>query len=502
MLYIGGDLFLRKNYQLTLFLTLIIFTAVIAVFFATSNYLKMREYTIDSNERYVEQATDLVLHELNSLDENYYTLNNEVAEEMKTNMATLQEQYAENPHVDTWEIDAMAEELNMDIYIINRDSVITQANVPRDLHLDFNECCSEFVNVLDERRQSNELFIDGLEIGQQTGNITKYSYHVTPDQQYVLELGYNIENDHTSEKYNFLTLIDELVEKIDPIEDIRIINYGGFIYGEEKELLAGKELSAFKEAKNANQLVERKASEGDKPLVVRYVPTYFEYDSAKTNLNVVEITYTNERLSELLSQIKHVFIIHLIFGLLTTIILSGLLSRWLARPLYMAFHDSLTGLKNRGAYDDDLSKLLQEKKSERLLILLDIDNFKLINDQLGHAVGDEVIILFGQLIEEIARPDQYCYRIGGDEFVILLQDADYDEAKEISQRVIDEFERRINEMDGVRALPISVSIGMTVSHKGDAPIDLIKGADIALYESKKKMGAEKIQQYQRGTLAR
>ena len=98
-----------------------------------------------------------------------------------------------------------------------------------------------------------------------------------------------------------------------------------------------------------------------------------------------------------------------------------------ARLQHIAFHDSLTGLPNRRRFQDELAAGARPRPgaSRRVqfsLMFLDFDRFKLINDSLGHAVGDEFLIAVARRIQQSVRPKDIVARLGGDEFAILTDD--------------------------------------------------------------------------------
>lgn len=485
---------MKKNYRFTLFITLISFTLIIATFFSATNYFKLKEQLIYSNELEVEYAADKVMHALKSLDKAYYVLDHDAANKMKHNMLSLQNKYINNPDIDSWNIKQIANELGMDVYIINNNNIISHTNVYADLGMNFPVCCASLTKQLDERRVSGELFIDGLDVEQKTGTIKKYSYQASPDKHYIFELGSNLENELILEKYNFLTEIDELVQDILPIEEINVINRGGVIYGANGGKVYDERKIAFEKARNSDEMVEIKQERDSESVMIRYIPITLEYDTTTTKSNVVEVIYNQKELTELLKHNRQLLFIQYFFILIITTILSMILSSWLSRPMYLAFHDSLTGLKNRASFDEDLEKILVEEKRTVMLLLLDLDNFKMINDKLGHHSGDEMLKLTATTIHRIVGETCTCYRLGGDEFVIILPEGNRSAVLRIAHELFEEFEIEVQAKEELSELPVSISLGYAMSIKDDTPTDLLKKADIALYKSKENE-LEKIQEY-------
>ena len=147
---------------------------------------------------------------------------------------------------------------------------------------------------------------------------------------------------------------------------------------------------------------------------------------------------------------------------------------------YKASHDELTGAYNRAGYDLLLSSI--DLKTTYML-LIDVDNFKGINDTYGHDTGDRILKKIVSTLNRNFRSDDYVCRIGGDEFVVLMVHAD-----ETRQELIATKIRNINTQlaDTSDNLPqTSVSVGITHGTKVSDRQDLYKSSDTALYETKR-----------------
>ncbi len=153
-----------------------------------------------------------------------------------------------------------------------------------------------------------------------------------------------------------------------------------------------------------------------------------------------------------------------------------------------ATHDPLTGLANRTLVLRHLEQSRHQAKPMAVLFL-DLDNFKLINDSLGHGVGDAVLDHAGQQLVRATPSNGLVGRLGGDEFVVLLNDeSDHDALAERSTRLLDALTEPIR-MQG-RALHINGSIGIVVALPGDdrSGQDLLRDADVAMYQAKTRGG--------------
>jgi diguanylate cyclase (GGDEF)-like protein len=151
-----------------------------------------------------------------------------------------------------------------------------------------------------------------------------------------------------------------------------------------------------------------------------------------------------------------------------------------------AFQDSLTLLPNRALFRDRLEQALirAARRQARVgLLYLDLDNFKLINDGLGHQAGDELLVEAAKRLQACVRGEDTVARLGGDEFVILLGSATEAEAVLAAERVEQQF-RRPFKIDG-RDFVTTVSVGIALGDAGhDRPDLLLRNADIAMYLAK------------------
>ena len=151
-----------------------------------------------------------------------------------------------------------------------------------------------------------------------------------------------------------------------------------------------------------------------------------------------------------------------------------------------AEHDTLTGLPNRTHLNRALGLAVTDDSwhtPSRVLLFIDLDHFKNVNDTLGHAAGDTVLITVAQRLRHILRPEDTIVRLGGDEFVILLAaDIKTDEAMHIAHRIVTTINEDIN--IGDQTVRIGASIGLSVSQINQHPADLLAAADSAAYLAK------------------
>ncbi|MCL1879903.1 MAG: GGDEF domain-containing protein [Actinomycetia bacterium] len=190
-------------------------------------------------------------------------------------------------------------------------------------------------------------------------------------------------------------------------------------------------------------------------------------------------------------------IVVLVIALLLTILLLIMReNRRIQKSLYtQANDDAVTGLPNRRfffTYLDESAKTLEEQRGLLAVLFLDIDNFKAVNDQAGHDVGDTLLKLIGQLLDEMLaqtakekNTDCLTARLGGDEFVQLLPISSHQDAQTYIERLYLAFKERLELQEYIENHRIGLSIGMAVAPEQAADYhDLIRMADIAMYHAK------------------
>lgn len=468
---------------------MIAFALFISLFGATYSYQKLKEQVYASHEFELSHIEENVKQSLMSIEKVYHYFDLDTEERMLTNSEYLLEKYAENPHLDTWNYQQLKELFNMDVYILNDENVVIYTSFEEDLGLDFEVCCPKLSQTLHERRESGQFYADGIDISQNTGEIRKFSYVGTPDKQYLFELGYALQDGEVFEQFDFLKAIDELVQTYSSIDEIHVINPGGFFFGEE---VANLELPeererAFEEALGSGKTTEIVDGEGEKRTVYRYVPYVSEYDMGTTQRKVIEITYNENELDALLDETRRSFVIQIVIIIVVTTLIASLISRWVSRPMYLAYHDCLTGLKNRAAYEE----FLQEKRSDSgklAYLLLDLDNFKAINDTYGHDTGDEKLKKTANILKQFEQKGVEIFRLGGDEFVMIMSETTIEETEQQAKQLIakmNETFQNFNCSENDPQLSVSIGIAFAPDH-GDDYDELYKKADAALYMSKEK----------------
>lgn len=164
-----------------------------------------------------------------------------------------------------------------------------------------------------------------------------------------------------------------------------------------------------------------------------------------------------------------------------------LLARARERLAHLALHDTLTGLPNRALLLDHAAQALarqQRDGGEVALLFIDLDRFKLVNDSLGHAAGDDLLVQAAARLDAAMCDTDTVARIGGDEFVVLCEEISPGQADQLADRILEAF-RMPFLLDGNEAI-VTTSIGVAVTAAGQhaSPAELLRDADTAMYRAK------------------
>jgi diguanylate cyclase (GGDEF)-like protein len=153
------------------------------------------------------------------------------------------------------------------------------------------------------------------------------------------------------------------------------------------------------------------------------------------------------------------------------------------RVLQLATKDSLTGLYNRSQFNDSLAQRIENGRRHQRkfsLMLLDLDNFKQVNDNFGHKAGDEVLIEFSNILKASIRTTESVYRFVGDEFAILIDDPEFVTNKLIAERIM----HSVGHCKLMSKYGVTTSIGFTLAEGADCEENIFARADKGLYKAK------------------
>jgi len=156
---------------------------------------------------------------------------------------------------------------------------------------------------------------------------------------------------------------------------------------------------------------------------------------------------------------------------------------------HQALHDGLTGLANRALFRERVVRALDRSRGRDgrpfAILFIDLDDFKRLNDTLGHARGDDVLVAVARRVDESLRPTDMAARLGGDEFAVLLDDvADEELALSIAIRLADALREPIHLGEAAPAIAASIGVALSGNDVRETADDLLRNADVAMYAAK------------------
>jgi diguanylate cyclase (GGDEF)-like protein/PAS domain S-box-containing protein len=153
------------------------------------------------------------------------------------------------------------------------------------------------------------------------------------------------------------------------------------------------------------------------------------------------------------------------------------------RLAFEAAHDSMTGLSNRSTFTERVTVALAANHGQVAVLFVDLDHFKIVNDGLGHAAGDELLVKVSQRLRAVMRPGDALARFGGDEFVVLCDRiTGHKAAAKIAERMLGTFTDPI--IVAGHEVFVTASIGISLAESGDTADTLLRDADVAMYQAK------------------
>jgi diguanylate cyclase (GGDEF)-like protein len=164
--------------------------------------------------------------------------------------------------------------------------------------------------------------------------------------------------------------------------------------------------------------------------------------------------------------------------------------RFEPRPSDRSLRDPLTGLPGRSLFLDHVSLALaraRRQESTLAVVLLDLDRVKRINDSVGHAAGDRLLVATARRLDQAVRASDVLARVGGDEFAVLCEVEDRDQALVVAQRLLDAVQ--VPTLLGSEEVGVTASVGVAVATSGERPQDLLRDADRAMHRAKERGGA-------------
>ncbi|WP_431027567.1 GGDEF domain-containing protein [Lysinibacillus sp. LZ02] len=483
-----------KRLQMRLLLCLIAFSIILVSVVTFTNRELLRKDIKAEQQKSLELIENHILSDMRIVDNAHYYFDSVVSDQLETELHKMAKLYEENPDVLEWDLEALKAQHGYEIYILDETNTVIHTTFTSDLGLSFSACCSKFSAGLDKRRLSGGYYSDAINISTTTGELWKYSYLATPDKKYLLELGLNASNVNIFQKFNFFKTATDLVNKYDDLLDVRILNSGGYYldanHGEDYKIEHHTERfkEAYEKALKTMEPVEYTDQlESGYREISRFIPYQAEQVRGASTKRVIYMKYGNgNELASLQRNIQQFWVI-LVIAIITSLILLIVISGILTKTIRLAVFDPLTGVNNRASYVNLMEELLRRKRKDNVgLLLVDLDNFKQVNDQYGHIEGDHVLAETAAILKNVVKKEGTVARFGGDEFAIVLPNATVDRIEAIANDVLQAFRVKKTGTDGAWEI-LSISIGGALQKEEmETETMLFARADKALYQSKNR----------------
>ncbi|MEE1131529.1 MAG: GGDEF domain-containing protein [Caryophanon sp.] len=437
-----------------------------------------------------EQNIFMQLSEMDSAHAYFSTLEDE---EMRKGLYELRDYYEENPDVHTWDLEAIGKKYApREFYIINAQNRMEVTTHEPSENFDFNECCAEFVRLIQERLQTDEFYFDGLENSAATRDAWMYSYLATPDHRYLMEFGTRFGDTSVSKYFGYEETVSNLLTNNPALRDLRLLTYEGFVLNFSTDLMTIDDLDADIRRAYYNVIDTGKVSEVRKVLTDGYIEThrFLPYQAEETRGNatqrIIYAKYDNAEELAISHKNNRIFSWMAGVGIVTAVIAMLIILKIFTKTIRLATYDTLTGAYNRASYLQHMNSLIESRSADPIgLMLVDLDNFKKLNDEYGHAEGDVALRELTMILKEIAQKKGYVVRFGGDEFGIVYERVDEEKLQVVAESILQRV-RTQHEKNPLWSI-LSVSIGATLQKESrEAELELFKRADEALYMSKRR----------------
>ncbi|RUL56530.1 GGDEF domain-containing protein [Lysinibacillus antri] len=483
-----------NNLRMKLLLGLVLFAIIVV---STISYINRQMLITDIQEQEVsnrELIEDHILNDMRSVDIAHYYLDIEISREMEQFLRDMVKKYEMNPNVMDWDLEAMKGKQGFEIYILDEANTVIHTTFQQDLGLNFSACCTEFSSLLDHRRKSGLFYSDGIDVSTTTGEINKYSYLGTPDDKYLFELSVSTKTIPVFRQFNFVRTANYLVDKYEDLLDVKIMNAGGYFLNDalvKTSVTSVKDMPTkfkehFEKARMTMEPVEYTIEkEGGLIETFRFLPYEATHQRGDSTKRVIYVKYDNGHELALLKQNTEQFWKLLTISFFISLFMLMVFIKILSKTFNLAKYDPLTGVHNRASYMNYIEKLTGWNRKSFGLLLVDLDNFKKVNDKFGHAKGDEVLMEAAKLLQTVAKKQGFVARLGGDEFAIVIPNASEEHLNHFASEVIRSFRGSKNKnLQSEIWEVLSVSVGGTLIKTGEEGHKLFNRADEALYKAK------------------
>lgn len=481
-----------KNLRIKLLLSLIAFAVILV---AVISYVN-RQILVADIEKQVAVNKVLIenhiLTDMQTIDNAHFYFDKNISEKMEQELKNLKIYYRENSNIATWDLQQMKNKHGMDIYIIDQSNKVIYSTFPKDIGLDFSRCCQRFSALLDERRASGEFYSDGIDISTTTGEYRKFGYLATHDKKYLLELGIDLLNDPVFQTFNFEKTAEYLIAKYEDLVEVQTINAGGVFFDNSRTKRnnvqdQSKQFQKYFElAKKKMEPVEYQTLNQSYIETHLFLPYEAETVRGESSKRVVYVKFVNFTKIEALQKNLKQFWVLLFIALLTAFIMLLVINKILSKTIHLATFDPLTGVYNRATYIRKIDNLLRKRKMNVPgLLLIDLDNFKQVNDHYGHVEGDHILIETAMILKRVVKNNGFVVRFGGDEFAIVLYDTTEQHMQQIAEDILTQIRTvKYEEHSSEKWSVLSVSMGGALYLAEDTEMSLFERADKALYQSK------------------
>ncbi|MFJ7888954.1 diguanylate cyclase [Lysinibacillus xylanilyticus] len=484
-----------KNLRIKLLISLIAFALIlVGVIF----YVNRKILTEDIKKQEVMNRTLIenhILRDMQTVDNADFYFDKNLSDKMEEVLRKLITYYKENPYIAKWDLQKVKSENEMDVYILDQSNTVIYTTFEKDKGLNFSECCHRFSTLLDERRASGQYYTDGIDISTTTGGYRKFGYLATPDKKYLFEVGIDLLEDPVFQTFNFAKTADYLIDNYVDLLEVQTINAGGVFFDDSKsrKITVNDQSKMFQEHFEQAKIT-MKPTEYQKEFKNGYIEKYrflpYEAEAIRgeSSKRVVFVKYGNFTEIRALTKNTKQFRGLLFIALGTSFIMLLVINKLLSKTIHLATYDPLTNVYNRATYIRKMDKQLRLRKTNQPgLLLLDLDNFKQVNDRYGHVEGDKILIETAKTLKQEVGKNGFVVRFGGDEFAIVLYDTKDEHMEKLANSILEKI-HHLRYADNVsidRWSVLSVSMGGAICiHPDESERSLFERADKALYQSK------------------
>lgn len=483
------------------------FSIIVVVFFILAyisygNYKSTTKIIKSEHEAKHKLVEESIFNTIKYADAINQIAENELSEKMMEISISLVDKYRQDSDIFNWNLEELKNKFgNYEIYIIDKSLTVIMTTFKPDLGINFKQYQS-FSKILQSRLQGNSFVSDRVDISINTGKLMKYSYMPTPDHRYIFELSTNIDNNIPIINNSDIFSVAGKLEKQYPfINNILIYKFDG-----DSLLKISKNKPFYTKIENNDKEAHVKKAFGSNQVQIHTVTNpstnttltykYFAYLTTDDNLKsnwwnsyVIEIVYDDSVMLEALNNSKISFLKDLLIITIVYFSFVFIILYLLHKFEHMAYHDHLTNLPNRKLFEKSIDqKIIDAKNNIRKLAVLfiDLNNFKNVNDTLGHNVGDKLLEEVAKRLRSNLRQGDVVSRLGGDEFTVLLLDVESSQtAVKVTSKINDIFKEPIKIYE--HEILIKPSIGISLyPEDGHESECLMKKADIAMYHAKKQ----------------